>query len=71
MIGRTKLYGATPSSYRDSFIKGMYENGCHWNELMVVSGIKQKRTLERKIRPKEVELEEVFGRLFSRVKNPF
>ena len=70
MIARTKLYGATPASFRDSFIKGMYENGCKWNELMKVSGIKQKRTLENKVRPHERELEEVLQKLFARVKMP-
>jgi len=70
MIEKTNLHGATPSSYRDSYIKILYENGCHWNDLKLLSGIKQKRTLERKIRPKEAELEEVFRKLYSRVKNP-
>jgi len=42
-----------------------------WNNLMAVTGIKQKRTLERKVRPQEAELEKVFNTLFSRVKNPF
>ena len=71
MIGRTSLYGATPSSFRDSFVRALYENGAGWKDMMYVTGIKQKRTLERKIRPQEIELEKVFGTLFSRVKNPF
>lgn len=70
MIGRTGLYGATPSSFRDSFIKGMYENGATWTELMKATGIKQKRTLEKKVRPHERDLEDILGRLFSRVKVP-
>ncbi len=70
MIGRTSLYGATPSSYRDSFIKGMYEAGAGWSELMKASGIKQKRTLEKKVRPHERELEAVLGNLYARVKMP-
>lgn len=70
MIGRTSLYGATPASFRDSFIKEMYESGCNWSELMKVSGIKQKRTLESKVRPHERELEQVLKSLFSRVKMP-
>jgi hypothetical protein len=49
----------------------MYENGLKWNELKKVSGIKQKRTLENKIRHQEAQLEEVFKKLFSRVKYPF
>lgn len=70
IIGRTSLYGATPGSFRDSYIKGMYEAGVHWGDLMKASGIKQKRTLERKVRPHERELEEVLKSLFSRVKMP-
>ena len=71
MIQKTDLHGATPSSFRDSYVRGLYENGCGWKDLMLVTGIKQKRTLERKVRPQEAELEKVFKRLFSRVKNPF
>jgi len=70
MIGRTDLYGATPASFRDSFIKGMYDKGCGWTELKKVSGIKQKRTLEKKVRPHERELENVLKSLYSRVKMP-
>jgi len=70
MIARTGLHGATPSSFRDSYVRGLYENGCGWKDLMFVTGIKQKRTLERKVRPQEQQLEKVFKDLFSRVKNP-
>lgn len=70
MIGRTYLYGATPASFRDSFIKRMYENGAGWSDLMVATGIKQKRTLEKKVRPHERELEKVLSELYSRVKMP-
>jgi integrase len=70
VISRTNLHGATPSSFRDSYIRGLYENGCGWKDLMKLTGIKQKRTLERKVRPQEAELEEIFHNLFSRVKNP-
>lgn len=70
MIDRTGLYGATPASYRDSFIKGMFDNGAGWSDLMKVTGIKQKRTLEKKVRPHERELEAVLANLFSRVKMP-
>jgi len=70
MIKKTNLYGATPSSFRDSFVRGLYENGCSWKDLMTITGIKQKRTLERKVRPQEAELEKVFRGLFSRVRNP-
>ena len=37
---------------------------------MSVTGIKQKRTLERKVRPQEQELDKVFKDLFARVKSP-
>lgn len=70
MINRTKLYGATPASLRDSYIKMMYEAGCGWKELMKVSGIKHKRTLLNKVRPHERELEQLIGTIFSRVKMP-
>ena len=71
MIDKTSLHGATPASFRDSYVKGMYEHGCKIEELKKVSGIKQKRTIENKVRPHEAELEIVFKKLFSRVKNPF
>lgn len=70
MIGRTNLYGATPASLRNSYIKGMYEGGAGWKDLMKASGIKQKRTLENKVRPHERELEQVLKGLFARVKTP-
>lgn len=70
MIGRTSLYGAIPASFRDSFVKGFYENGAGWSDLMKATGIKQKRTLEKKVRPHERELEKVLSSLFSRVKLP-
>lgn len=71
LIQRAGLHGATPSSFRDSYIKGLYENGCGWKDLMAVTGIKQKRTLERKVRPQERELDKVFTTFFTKVKNPF
>lgn len=70
MLKRTNLYGATPASLRDSYIKMMYEAGCGWNELKKISGIKNKKTLEKKVRPHERELETLIGTIFSRVKMP-
>lgn len=70
MIGRTKLYGATPASLRDSYIKMVYEAGCGWKELKKISGIKHKKTLEKKVRPHERELEALIGTIFSKVKLP-
>lgn len=71
MIKKAGLHGATPSSFRDSQIRELYNNGCGWKDLMTVTGIKQKRTLERRIRPEELELDKVFRSIYSRVKNPF
>ena len=70
MIKRTNLYGATPASLRDSYVKMMYEAGCGWNELKKITGIKNKKTLENKVRPHERELENLIGTIFSRVKMP-
>lgn len=70
LIANTRIKGAKPSTFRDTFIKNMYEAGCGYAELMKVSGIKGKDTLDRKIRPHQRELEEVFKNLFSRVKVP-
>lgn len=70
LIANTRIKGAKPSTFRDTFIKNMYEAGCGYAELMKVSGIKGKETLDRKIRPHQRELEEVFKVLFSRVKVP-
>lgn len=70
MIARTEIEGATASTYRDSFIKAMYESGSGWSDLMKVSGIKQKRTLERKVRPHKCDLKSVVTKLYSRVKLP-
>lgn len=70
MIKKTGLHGATPASLRDSYIKLMYEAGCGWNELKKISGIKNKKTLEKKVRPHERELESLIGTIFSRVKMP-
>ena len=70
LIGNARIKGATPSTFRDTFVKNMYEAGCGYAELMKVSGIKGKDTLDRKVRPHQRELEEVFKTLFSRVKVP-
>jgi integrase len=70
MIGRTQLVGATPGSFRDSFIKNMYEKGCSFDDLMLVTGIKQKRTLETKVRPRPSQFEEALNKIFSEVRIP-
>lgn len=70
MIDRSGLNGATPRSFRDSFIKGMYEAGAGWSDLISVTGIKHKKTLEKKVRPHEKELIDVLKTLYGRVKMP-
>jgi integrase len=66
-IANTSIKGATPSTFRDSWVKQMYENGCKYNELKAISGYKTKSTLDAKIRPQEQDLEQVFNAVFSRV----
>lgn len=68
LIKKTGIQGATPSTFRDSWIKMMHDAGCGYNELMAVSGIKSKTTLDRKIRPSAQEMKKVFSDVFSRVK---
>lgn len=46
----------------------MYEAGCHHKDLMRVSGIKQKETIDRKIRPAIQDLGKVFRDIYSRVR---
>lgn len=67
LIANTSIKGATVTTFRDSWVKMMYDNGCGYNELKAVSGIKSKVTLELKIRPQERELQKVFDSVFSRV----
>jgi integrase len=70
LIANTRIRGAKPYTFRDTFIKNMYEAGCGYAELMKVSGIKGKETLDRKIKPQTQNLEKVFKSLFIRVKLP-
>lgn len=70
MISKTRLQGVTPSTFRDSWIKAMYDAGCGYSDLQAVSGIKSKATLDKKVRPSEQELEAVFKSIFNRVKFP-
>lgn len=70
MISRTSLQGVTPSTLRDSWIKQMWDLGCKHADLMSISGIQSKSTLDRKIRPTEHELEDVFKSIYGRVKFP-
>jgi hypothetical protein len=68
LISNAGVYGARASTFRDSFIKAMYDNGCHHNELLRVTGIKDKATIDKRIAPHERALEDVFENIFSRVK---
>lgn len=70
MISKTDIQGATPASFRETFIKMMYEAGCQWEELKLVTGIKTKKTLENKVRPEVRELEQVYKTIFKGVKLP-
>jgi integrase len=67
-ISRAGIEGATVSTFRDSWVKAMYEAGCHHKDLMRVSGIKQKETIDRKTRPTIQDLEKVFKDIYSRVR---
>ena len=68
LIDNAGIQGAKPAAFRDSFVKAMYDEGCREKDLMAVSGIKQKETIDRKVRPQPKELDKVFKDLFSRVK---
>lgn len=67
-IEKAGIEGATVATYRDSWVKAMYEAGCHHKDLMRVSGIKQKETIDRKTRPAIQDLEKVFKDIYSRVR---
>tara|TARA_Y100001001_G_scaffold158908_1_gene179093 strand:+ start:10235 stop:10915 length:681 start_codon:yes stop_codon:yes gene_type:complete len=69
-IRKAGIEGVTPRTFRDSCIKAMYDAGCHYNDLMLITGIKQKETIDRKVRPREKELKKVFQEVFGRVKVP-
>ncbi|MGX1201012.1 site-specific integrase [Marinobacter sp. MBR-105] len=67
-IEKAGIEGATVATFRDSWVKAMYEAGCHHKDLMRVSGIKQKETIDRKTRPAIQDLEKVFKDIYSRVR---
>jgi integrase len=69
-IEKAGIEGATPRTFRDSCIKAMYDAGCHYKDLMLITGIKQKETIDRKVRPREQELQKVFQEVFGRVRVP-
>lgn len=67
-VSNAGIEGATVSTFRDSWIKTMYDHGCSYKDLMFVSGYKQRETIDRKIRPAVQDLEKVFRDIYSRVK---
>lgn len=68
LIANTSIQGATPSTFRDSWLRAMYTNGCKVKDLMDISGYKTKSTIVDKIKPEELELEKVFNKVYSRLK---
>ncbi|RWX52855.1 tyrosine-type recombinase/integrase [Photobacterium chitinilyticum] len=70
MVAKTSLQGVTPTTFRDSWVKAMYEAGCGYSDLQAVSGIRSKATLSKKVKPTERDLEAVFKTVYNRVKFP-
>lgn len=60
--------GATASTFRNSGIKIIWDNGAKYNDLKDMTGIKTKSTLDAKIRPHEYELESVLNNVFRNIK---
>ncbi len=67
LIANTAIGGATPATFRDNFIRMMYQAGCGYKDLMDVTGIKQKETLDKKIKSHEKELLLVYQVIFKKV----
>lgn len=67
-IEKAGIEGVTVATFRDSWIRAMWNAGCHHKDLMAVSGIKQKETIDRKVKPAIQDLEKVFREIYSRVK---
>lgn len=70
MIARTDIQGAKASTFRDSYIKFLWEQGCSWNELKMATGIKNKKTLENKVKPEIKALEMVYKNICRGIKVP-
>jgi|GEM_PF-1183101 len=68
VIEKAGIEGATAATFRDSWVKAMYDHGCHHKDLMRVSGIKQKETIDRKTRPAVQDLDKVFKDIYSHVR---
>jgi integrase len=67
-IEKSGFKGATASAFRDSAIRIMYENGAEYKELKYFTGIKTNASLDKKIRPHEVEISQVLNRVFKNIK---
>lgn len=68
LIKNTNIEGARVSTLRDSWIKELYNNGLAVRELMAISGIKSKQTLDSKLKPTAREMSTVINDIYSRVK---
>lgn len=58
-------FDATVSTFRDSWIKLMYDYGCDCKELMRISGVRQRETIDRKTRPAPRDTDHVFKDICS------
>lgn len=67
-IQRAKIQGATPNTFRDTWIKNLYDGGAKMPELLAITGYRDKRAIESRILPSEQELEVIANGLFGRVK---
>ena len=64
LLENAGMKGCSPSSFRDSGIKLLFDNGARYNDIQDFSGIKTKKSLDNKIRPHEAELSAVMDGLF-------
>jgi hypothetical protein len=67
-IERTNIQGATPTTFRDSWIRSMFLNGCKTRDLLAISGYKNLSSIADKIKRDEHQLEQVFNDVYSRIK---
>jgi hypothetical protein len=67
-LERTNIQGATPTTYRDSWIRSMFLNGCKTRDLLAISGYKNLSSIADKIKRDEHQLERVFNDVYSRIK---
>ena len=67
-IDKTSIQGATPTTFRDSWIRTMFLTGCKERDLLAISGYKNKASIADKMKRDELELEAVFNCVYSRMK---